>query len=237
MQSNDPTAYRDASETEIIANLLDLKGRRVLELGCGAAWMTRLLAERFEPESIVATEVDRIQHEKNLALAEIPSLVSFRIGGAESIDAPDTSVDAVFMFKSLHHVPRDLMDQALREIHRVLVPAGRAYFSEPVYWGEFNQIMRLIHDEKEVREAAFQALARSVDDGLFALEAEIFFQSPGTFESWEQFEQRFLKVTHTELSIDADCYARIRNAFMAHMTPTGAHFLKPHRVDLLRKSS
>jgi len=24
-------------------------------------------------------------------------------------------------------------------------------------------------------------------------------------------------------------------AFLAHMTPTGAHFLKPHRVDLLRK--
>lgn len=234
MQINNPTAYREATEAEVIADLLDLKGRRVLELGCGAACMTRLLAERFKPATVVATEVDAIQHEKNLALAEVPG-VRFRMGGAEAIDAPDASMDAVFMFKSLHHVPRNDMARSLREIHRVLVPEGLAYFSEPVYCGSFNDLMRLIHDEKEVREAAFSTLARVVDDGLFDLEAEVFFQVPGAYSSWEQFEQSFLKVTHTQLSIDAERYRHIRDAFSAHMTPTGAHFLKPHRVDLLRK--
>ncbi len=170
MRINDPDAYIEATEAEIIERLLPLKGRRVLELGCGAAWMTRLLAERFAPSHIVATEVDLVQHEKNLASGGLQG-VSFRYGGAEAIDDPDGTYDAVFMFKSLHHVPLDLMAVSLREIHRVLVPGGRAYFSEPVYWGPFNDLMRLIHDERRVREAAFAALTGAVESNLFELEA------------------------------------------------------------------
>jgi ubiquinone/menaquinone biosynthesis C-methylase UbiE len=234
MRLNDPEAYRKAEETEVIASLLDLKGKRLLELGCGDARMTRLLASTFHPAHILATEVDRIQLEKNLALPALPG-VEFRYGGAEAIQAPDACLDAVFMFKSLHHVPRDLMAPSLREIHRVLVPGGHAYFCEPVYWGEFNEVMRLIHDEQEVRAAAFQALVQAVVTGLFALETEVFFLAPGTYLSWEAFEDRFLKVTHTQLDIDPRQYERIRNLFLTHLTPTGVHFLKPHRVDLLRK--
>lgn len=233
MRLNDPAAYRLADETTIIAERLDLRGRRVLELGCGAAWMTRWLAERFAPASLVATEVDRTQHAKNLAL-EIPG-VEFCLGGAEAIAQPDASQEIVFLFKSLHHVPRAHLTQAMSEIHRVLVPGGWAYFSEPVYWGPFNDLLRLVRDEKAVREAAFQALVAAVEDGQFVAVAEIFFQSPGTYATWEEFEQRFLQVTHTELNLEESHRQRIREAFLAHMTPSGAHFLKPHRVNLLRK--
>jgi len=234
MQINDPDSYVEAEEADIIERLLKLEGRRILELGCGAAWMTRLLAERFAPATIVATEVDRTQLEKNLASDPIPR-VTFRYGGAEDIDDPDHSYDVVFMFKSLHHVPTHLMDRALREVQRVLVPGGQAYFSEPVYWGDFNDLMRLIHDEKRVREAAFAAIEGAVASGLFETEVEVFFDVPGTYESWEQFEDRFLKVTHTELAIGPAKYERIKRAFLRHMSPSGAHFLKPHRVNLLRK--
>jgi hypothetical protein len=95
--------------------------------------------------------------------------------------------------------------------------------------------MRLVHDEKRVREAAFESLKEAVDSGLFELKAEVFFQVPGTYETWDVFEDRFLKITHTKLDIDAARYEQIKQAFLTHMTPTGAHLLKPHRVDLLRK--
>lgn len=235
MRLNDPQAYREASEVELIATLMHLEGRQLLELGCGAGWMTRLLAERFHPARILATEVDHIQLAKNLAQPPIPG-VEFRYGGAEAIAAPDASFDAVFMFKSLHHVPRHLMAPSLGEIHRVLVPGGLAYFCEPVYWGDFNAVLSLVHDEREVREAAFQALVQAVESGRYALETEIFFQVPGTYPTWDDFADRFLKVTHTQLDLNAEREARIRAAFEAHLTPTGAHFLKPHRIDLLRKT-
>lgn len=234
MRINDPDAYTDAEEVDVIDRLLTLKGRKVLELGCGAAWMTRLLSERFAPAQIVATEVDRIQHEKNLVSGQVPG-VSFRFGGAERIEDPDETYDAVFMFKSLHHVPAHLMARSLEEIRRVLVPGGRAYFSEPVYWGDFNDLLRLIHDEKQVREAAFASIEQAVGAGLYDLEAEVFFHVPGTYDSWELFEESFLKVTHTELAFEPARYEEIKRAFLRHMTHAGARFRKPHRVDLLRK--
>jgi SAM-dependent methyltransferase len=228
------TPYRTAEDLDVVAELLDLRGTRVLELGCGAAWTTRNLMQRFAPAHIVATEVDRIQHDKNLQVADLDG-VSFRYGGAEAIADPDGSYDAVLMFKSLHHVPMPLMDQALDEIHRVLRPGGHALFLEPVYAGPFNDLLRLFNDEGEVRAAAVAALNRALAEGRFALETEVFYETPGTYADWNAFEDRFLKVTHTELDIDADLYARIRAAFLTHMTSDGAQFRKPHRVDLLRR--
>lgn len=235
MRINDPQAYRTIGEADLLDEMLDLKARRLLELGCGAAHMTRLLAERFGPREIVATEVDRIQHERNLAAPHVQH-VSFRLGGAQEIADPADSYDLVLMFKSLHHVPRDQMYRALREIHRVLKPGGMAWFSEPVYWGPFNDLLRLVHDEREVREAAFAVLTDVVDSGMFALEAEVFFQVPGIYESWQVFEDRFLNITHTELDLGPKRREEIQRAFEDHMTSSGASFLKPHRVDLLRKA-
>jgi ubiquinone/menaquinone biosynthesis C-methylase UbiE len=234
MKLNDPSAYRTCDEAAVIREHLDLGGRRVLELGCGSAWMTRLLAEQFGPAELVATEVDRIQHQKNLAIDDLPG-VRFCYGGAEAIAEPDASFDAVFMFKSLHHVPAVLMQRALGEIHRVLRPGGLAYFSEPVYWGDFNAVLSLFHDEREVRQLAFDALRRAVDSGRFAPRAEVFFQVPGSYPSWEVFEGRFIRVTHTEHRLSDQTYQRVKAAFTAHMGPDGAHFLKPHRADILQR--
>ncbi|WP_058553770.1 class I SAM-dependent methyltransferase [Thiohalocapsa sp. ML1] len=235
MQLNALGRYRTATEIDAVGELLDIRGAQVLELGCGAAHSTRALVERLGAAVVIATEVDRIQHEKNLGLGDLPG-VRFVLGGAEAIDAPDASFDAVLMFKSLHHVPMAGMDQALGEIHRVLKPGGAALFSEPVYAGPFNDLMALINDEREVRQAAFDALCRAVDAGLFVAEAEVFIEVPGAYPDWDSFAARFLDVTHTALEIDAARRAEIRAAFEAHLTPEGAHFMKPHRLDLLRKS-
>ena len=234
MQIRSPAAAREATELEIISATLPLENARVLELGCGRAWMTRRIAEDFAVARLVATEVDRVQHDKNLRIADLP-LVEFRYGGAEAIDLPDASIDVVLMLKSLHHVPGPLMAQALGEIRRVLVPGGLAYISEPVYAGAFNNILRLFNDERLVREAAFAAVVDAVEDGRFELAAEIFFDAPGHYADWQDFEDRMLKVTHTDHRIDAALHTRIKAAFESHLGPDGASFLRPSRVDLLRK--
>lgn len=234
MVINRPEAYESATEQEMMERLLPLQGACILELGCGAAWITRQLAERFPESRFTAMEVDRIQHEKNIA-QPAPANLQFRLGGAESIDAETKSVDIVWMLKSLHHVPAALMSIAMQEIVRVLKPGGLAYFSEPVYAGEFNDLMSLIHDEKQVRRQAFEAICTLVERGQMNLLGEYFFNVPGSYPSWEAFEDRFLNITHTELAIDAERYARIKQAFLAHLGTDGPGFLKPHRVDLLKK--
>lgn len=118
-----------------------------------------MLAETGRAREILALEVDAIQHALNLAAPALPN-VQFAQGGAEAIPAPDASFDIVLMFKSLHHVPVALMGQALREISRVLRPGGVAWISEPVYAGDFNDILRLFHDEKEVRKKPLRQSVR-----------------------------------------------------------------------------
>jgi ubiquinone/menaquinone biosynthesis C-methylase UbiE len=152
------------NEVKLMLEQLPFDGAQVLELGCGKAEKTRLLAETGRIGGILALEVDTIQHERNLQIADLPQ-VQFRHAGAEAIPADDNSIDIVLMFKSLHHVPMEFMDKALDEIARVLKPGGLAWISEPVYAGELNEVFRLFHDEKVVREAAFAAICKAVERG------------------------------------------------------------------------
>jgi SAM-dependent methyltransferase len=234
MRIEEPGCNRCEAEIDVIARHLPLDGQRVLELGCGTAAMTRALAARFPTAEFVATEVDAIQHARNLA-AEPLAQIAFRADGAQRIDSPDCSFDRVMMFKSLHHVPVDLLDEALAEIARVLRPNGLAWLSEPVFAGAYNEVMRLFHDEREVRASAFASVRRAVDSGLLGLQEQLFFLVPNRFADFAEFEARQINATHTEHRLDARLLERVRAAFSAHLGPNGAEFRQPMRVDLLRK--
>lgn len=234
MKITDPTATTVVNEVQLLLGELPLDGARVLELGCGKAEKTRTLAQSGRVREVVALEVDRIQHAKNLQITDLPN-VRFAAGGAEAIPEADASVDIVIMFKSLHHVPLELMDQALGEIARVLRPGGLAWISEPVFAGDLNEVMRLFHDEQVVREAAFAAVGKAVADGRLQLEHQLFFATRSHFDNFEQFDQRMIQVTHSDHRLSPALYEQVRQRFAAHLTPAGATFYPPQRVDLLKK--
>lgn len=233
MRIADPDVSLVSDENEIINALLSLAGASVLELGCGKAEKTRLVAQMAA--SVLALEVDPIQLANNKA-ADPPDNVRFEYGGAEAIPAADGSFDVVMMFKSLHHVPTELMDDALSEIRRVLKTGGVAYISEPVYAGDFNEILRLFHDEKAVRDAAFAAEVKAVSTQKLSLVKQTFFLQPMRFEDFSQYENRILKVTHTEHKLSPELIEAVRAKFNQHMTPDGTTFHMPIRVDLFTKN-
>ena len=221
-------------ESEVIPTVLDLNDKRILELGCGNAMLTREIAQAAPDSHIDALEVDSIQHHKNCEISDLPN-VTFILAGAQAIPAEDETYDIVFMFKSLHHVPMELLDQALQEIRRVLKPGGIAYLSEPVYAGDFNDMVRLFHDEKLVREAAFAAIQKAVQQASFRLKDELFFNTRIVFENFTDFENKVLKATHTEHRLDEATYTQVQEHFTRNMSNTGACFTAPMRVDLLQK--
>ena len=234
MKIADPVQNTLVNEVKLMLAELPFDGASVLELGCGKAEKTRMLAETGRLKEIVALEVDDIQHQRNLQITDLPN-VHFRHGGAEAIPADDDSFDLVLMFKSLHHVPMEHMDTALGEIARVLKPGGLAWISEPVFAGDLNEVFRLFHDEKIVREAAFVAIRKAVDNGRLNLEKQLFFNTRSYFESFAQFDQRMIQVTHTSHQLAPELYQRVKEKFESYPTPEGATFLNPQRVDLLRK--
>jgi ubiquinone/menaquinone biosynthesis C-methylase UbiE len=234
MQISKTPIERTCDEADVYFSVLDLNGKRILELGCGAAAHTRAIAEAAPDSHIDAMEVDTIQHEKNLRITDLPN-VTFHMSGAQAIPAPDESYDIVFMFKSLHHVPDELLDQALHEIRRVLKPHGLAYISEPIYAGDFNALVSRFHDEKRVREAAFAALQRAVNQGTFQLKDELFFNTAMVFKDFADFENKVIKATHTQHRLDDATYARVKTQFSQNLGNDGAHFTHPIRVDLLER--
>lgn len=234
MSLSGPADQREQPESTVYEALLSLAHARVLELGCGRAEATRAIAGRHPDARITAMEVDKVQHAINVANRDLPN-VEYVEGGAQAIPAPDASFDVVLMFKSLHHVPGDLLDAAIGEVRRVLVPGGLAYVSEPVFAGAYNDIIRIFHDEERVRRAAFEALQRAVVSGSFELVCERFFLAPVKFASFDEFEQRVIGVTHTQHRLTAQQYEAVRAAFAKHAGPGGARFGQPIRVDLLRK--
>ena len=234
MKIADPAQDTLVNEVRLMLAELPFDGANVLELGCGKAEKTRMLAETGRMKEIVALEVDDILHRRNLQISDLPN-VQFRHGGAEAIPAADNSFDIVLMFKSLHHVPMEHMNPALSEIARVLKPGGLAWISEPVFAGDLNEVFRLFHDEEVVREAAFAAIRKSVDAGCLSLERQLFFNTRSFFESFDQFDQRMIQVTHTSHQLAPELYRRVKDKFESYLTPEGATFLNPQRVDLLRK--
>jgi SAM-dependent methyltransferase len=108
----------------------DVKGRDVLDLGCGSGMNTTLLALRGARVHGLDISPALIQLAgQRLAANDITGGVRFLIGSAHAIDLPDDSIDVVFGIAILHHLD---LDQTASEVFRVLRPGGRAIFQEPV---------------------------------------------------------------------------------------------------------
>jgi SAM-dependent methyltransferase len=129
----------------------------------------------------------------------------------------------------------DLMDKALEEMKRVLKPGGMAYISEPIFAGEFNEVIRLFNDEEKARIAAYRAIENSVNNQQLFLVDQIFFNIPIFFNSFAEFERIVINVTHSNFQLSPELKQRVKGKFLLNMEDDGAHFQQPTRVDLLQK--
>lgn len=222
------------NEIELIESKLKLNNSKILELGCGAANFTKKLAANGEGREFIACEVDLIQHNKNIQNSY--ENIEFCLCGAQELPFEDESFDFVFMFKSLHHVPLDLLDTALKEINRVLKPNAFAYFSEPLFLGDQNRLIAMFHDEEEVRIKAFMALENAIDKNLFKLYEEIFFKTQISYENFEDFKQRQMMQTFNDYTFTDELMEKIQIAYDHLSDKFGyTNFEKPFRVDILQK--
>ena len=100
-------------------------GINVLELGCGTGSFTRELAR--SGADVVAIDVSP----ELLEIAKVDcsaANVRYEIQNAYELSYPDAIFDSVVGSSVLHHLE---IEDALREIYRVLKPSGAIYFTEP----------------------------------------------------------------------------------------------------------
>ena len=105
----------------------------VLDFAAGTCWAAELL-NRIGVRTVamdLSVEMmrrgrERLAADNRLILRDDAAFVAAR---GQALPFRDESFDAVLCMNALHHVPS--YSAALREIHRVLKPGGRAVFSEP----------------------------------------------------------------------------------------------------------
>ena len=153
----------DQRIADMICRYVDLRGKHVLEVGCGDGRVTCLLADK--PGKLVAVdpEVDKVREaRKKISGAE------FHIGSGENLAFPNACFDVVIFTLSLHH---QNSDAALKEAARVLKDDGVILVIEPMNEGEVERVYALVHNENRATLKAQRAVLSS---GLRVVHSESF---------------------------------------------------------------
>lgn len=110
----------------------DVKGGRIMEIGCGRGIGVGLLFDLFGASYVEAFDYDpgQVRLAERRLLPRYNDKVRIYEASATQIPSPDSQFDAVFDFGALHHIPNN--QSAINEVARVLKPGGRFFFQEPL---------------------------------------------------------------------------------------------------------
>lgn len=122
------TLGRERAFREKVLNLAELApGESVLDIGCGTGTLT-VAAKRLVGNAGSANGIDASPEMIARARAKSRKAgldATFETAAAEALPFPDARFDVVLSSMMLHHLPRKTRLQCLREVRRVLRPAGR----------------------------------------------------------------------------------------------------------------
>ncbi len=81
---------RDAEgvETRAIAELVDLDGKRVFDVGCGRGRLTEFAAARAAEVFAIDPDEEAVEEARSRLPPPVRSRVTFAVAGAEEFDAP-----------------------------------------------------------------------------------------------------------------------------------------------------
>lgn len=224
------TKLGEMSDIQVVSALLQVQGLQLLDLGCGPAHNTRLLAKAGA--KVQGLEPDPVQAQRNRESEAFPG-VELSEGRAEELPQDTDSVDGVFFFRSLHHVPIQAMDKALAEAARVVRPGGFVFVLEPSTQGAHTALMLPFHDETQVRRAAQQALARAERD-LFASRGQYECLQHTRYERFQDFFARFSSTSFNDINASSIDQPAVRESFKAGFDGEAFVFDQPSLIDLFR---
>ena len=206
------------SDIEQLAQVVELHGRDIVDIGCGDGAFVRALAKAGA--NPVGIEVSEAAVER--ASTKDPGN-RYLLGSAEAIPLPDASVDVAVLMRSLHHVPDP--NTAFPELRRVV--RDLVYIAEPLATGEFFELIKSVDDETEVRAKAQQAIADATGfERLRTIEYEVTI----SLASFEALRDRVLAADPGRAERFATLEADLRTRF------TPGDYTVPMRADLLRSA-
>ncbi|TAJ12828.1 MAG: class I SAM-dependent methyltransferase [Planctomycetota bacterium] len=110
-----------------VVALMDVRpGQRILDLGCGNGWGTRLLAQAAPGATAVGIDVSPAMVARAEAAHTNTIRARYEVGRFETLEFRDKSFDRAFSVEALYYAVD--LERALAEIARVLKAGGRVDF-------------------------------------------------------------------------------------------------------------
>jgi len=222
------------THTEVMSEHLDLAGKQVLDVGCGAGHLVRRMAQ-------LGAHVTGIEPgERQLAKARAAEPVGtekYLEAMAEALPVEDDSIEIVVFFNSLHHVPVAGMEQALTESYRVLKSSGMLYIAEPMAQGPQFELHRPVNDETEVRAQAYRVIKKAAALG-FRQAYETIYAADVCVADFESFRELSTSINPEREAYFAAHDTQLRRRFEKYgeRRPDGWHFRQYIRVNVLQRA-
>lgn len=123
----------------ILQQMGDFTDKYLLDLGCGAGENSVYFAQRGARCVAVDYSPGMVEVALKLAANNQVEIEGYTMN-AMQLDFPDNTFDFVYVANLLHHLPDPKL--AIREMHRVLKPGGKACFWEPLKHNPIINIYR-----------------------------------------------------------------------------------------------
>lgn len=146
-------------------------GDRILDIGCGTGAIS-LLSKITLGDEVKVCGIDisskMIKNARNKADA-LGLDVEFAVASVDDIPYPDETFTLVTSSLMFHHLPVNIKEKALKEVHRVLTPEGRFFlcdFGKPA-WYYFPLSFLLLFWTSHTRSQLFGGLPVFLSNGGF----------------------------------------------------------------------
>jgi len=203
-------------EAKIIKKYVELKGKNILEIGCGTGRLTFGLVEKAKKVIAVDPIENNIIKAKEKLTKELKDKVVFQVGYGENLEFKDNFFDTVFLGMTLHEIPVDKQKDTLREIKRVLKKGGQLFVIEPLPYGEVQSLysiflLKLFNDNHSKRiEHAKKVLEEFIENNLFKLELAKEFKLKWFFNDIDDLCNFFL--SEHKISVSNKMYSEDRKS-------------------------
>ena len=145
-----------------IVDGVDLKNKKILEVGSGRGGGLAFLAKKFGPFKGIGLDMDKIAVKfSNRKYGN--GKLNFMQGDAQNIPLEDNSVDLILNVESSHRYPN--FDKFLKEVHRILKPGGSFMFTDFRYHFQFEDFFKSLESsnlikvrENNITERVLEAL-------------------------------------------------------------------------------
>lgn len=146
----------------------DVKGKKVLEFGCGGGWISRLLAYKGAIISAFDISIEGCVSTREKLLDAGFAFDTIAVMDAHATAFRSGSFDLILMAGVLHHLN---MEKVAPEAQRLLKPGGKVVGYEPLKWGPvmlaLRQLWLKVNNAKEYETTEHEEALSENDFAVF----------------------------------------------------------------------